>query len=87
MAKYSKKVMGKEVGDAKVYAEPHTMSGKKIATAKAAVTKPGNGVDQVNMSVGGYTKNNNQPVNKHGGMKQRGSGAATKGFTSRGPMA
>ena len=26
-------------------------------------------------------------INKHGGTKQRGSGAATKGFTSRGPMA
>ena len=87
MAKYSKKVMGKEVGDAEVYAEPHTMSGKKMTTAKSAVTKPGNGMDSVNMSVGGYTKRNDQPINKNGGMKQRGSGAATKGFTSRGPMA
>jgi hypothetical protein len=87
MAKYSMKKGGKEVGDAKVYAEPHTMSGKKVTTAKAAVTKPGNGVDSVNMSVGGYTKKNDQPINKNGAMKQRGSGAATKGFTSRGPMA
>ena len=87
MAKYSKKVMGKEVGNAGVYAEPHTMSGKKVTTAKDAVTKPGNGVDQVNMSVAGYTKDNKSPINKNGGMKQRGSGAATKGFTSRGPMA
>jgi hypothetical protein len=87
MAKYSMKKNGKEVGDAEVYAEPHTMSGKKITTAKSAVTKPGNGVDQVNMSVGGYTKKNDQSINKNGEMKQRGSGAATKGFTSRGPMA
>jgi len=87
MAKYSKKVMGKEVGDAKVYAEPHTMSGKKIATAKSAVTKPGNGVDSVNMSVGGYTKKNDQPINKHGEMKIRGTGAATKGVMARGPLA
>jgi len=29
----------------------------------------------------------NTQINKNGGMKQRGSGAATKGFTSRGPMA
>ena len=28
MAKFSKKMMGKEVGDAKVYAQPHTMDGK-----------------------------------------------------------
>jgi hypothetical protein len=87
MAKYSMKKNGKEVGPAKVYAEPHTMSGKKMTTAKSAVTKPGNGVDQVNMSVGGYTKNNNQPINKNGEMKIRGTGAATKGVMARGPMA
>jgi hypothetical protein len=87
MAKYSMKKNGKEVGDAKVYAEPHTMSGKKITTAKSAVTKPGNGVDQINMSVGGYTKKNDQPINKHGEMKIRGTGAATKGVMARGPMA
>jgi hypothetical protein len=87
MAKYSMKKGGKEVGNAEVYAEPHTMSGKKMTTAKAAVTKPGNGVDQVNMSVGGYTKDNKSPVNKHGEMKIRGTGAATKGVMARGPMA
>ena len=87
MANYSKKVMGKEVGDAKVYAEPHTMSGKKITTAQSAVTKPGNGVDNINISVGGYTKDNKLPVNKHGEMKIRGTGAATKGVMARGPMA
>jgi hypothetical protein len=87
MAKYSKKVMGKEVGAAAVYAEPHTMSGKKVTTAKSAVTKSGNGVDSVNMSVGGYTKKNDQPINKHGEMKIRGTGAATKGVMARGPMA
>jgi hypothetical protein len=87
MAKYSMKKNGKEVGSAEVYAEPHTMSGKKMTTAKAAVTKPGNGVDQVNMSVGGYTKDNKSPINKHGEMKIRGTGAATKGTMARGPMA
>ena len=87
MAKYSMKKGGKEVGPAEVYAEPHTMSGKKITTAKDAVTKPGNGVDQVNMSVGSYTKKTNDVINKHGEMKIRGTGAATKGKTARGPMA
>jgi hypothetical protein len=87
MAKYSMKKNGKEVGPAEVYAEPHTMSGKKMTTAKAAVTKPGNGMDQVNMSVAGYTKDNKSPVNKHGEMKIRGTGAATKGTMARGPMA
>jgi hypothetical protein len=87
MAKFSMKKGGKEVGPADVYAAPHTMDGKKITTVKSAVTKPGNGVDQVNMSVGGYTKNNDQPINKHGEMKIRGTGAATKGVMARGPMA
>ena len=87
MAKYSMKLGGKEVGYAEIYAEPHTMDGKKITTAKDAVTKPGNGIDQVNMSVGGYTKKINNVVNKHGEMKIRGTGAATKGTKARGPMA
>lgn len=87
MAKFSMKKGGKEVGSASVYAEPHTMSGKKMTTASAAVTKPGNGMDQLNMSTGAYTKDNKPSINKNGEMKQRGSGAATKGFTSRGPMA
>ena len=30
MATFSKKMMGKEVGDAKVYAKPHTMTGKEV---------------------------------------------------------
>lgn len=89
MAKYSKKVMGKEIGDAEVYAEPHTMKGKKMDAklAEKAVVKPGNGIDKVNMSVGGYSKGNYEPINKHGEMKIRGTGAATKGTKARGPMA
>ena len=87
MAKYSMKVKGKEIGPAEVYAEPHTMSGKKITTAKDAVVKPGNGMDKVNMSVSGISKGNYEPINKHGEMKIRGTGAATKGTKARGPMA
>jgi hypothetical protein len=87
MAKYSMKKGGKEVGPAKVYAEPHTMDGKKMKNLKDVVTKPGNGVDQVNMSVGGYTKKTNDVINKHGEIKIRGTGAATKGTKARGPMA
>ena len=87
MAKYSMKKGGKEVGQAAVYAEPHTMAGKKVTTAKDAVTKPGNGVDKINMSVSGISKGNYEPINKHGEMKIRGTGAATKGTKARGPMA
>jgi hypothetical protein len=84
---YSMKKGGKEVGPASVYAEPHTMDGKKMKNAKEAVTKPGNGIDQINMSVGNYNKTNKDVINKHGEMKIRGTGAATKGTKARGPMA
>jgi hypothetical protein len=87
MAKYSMKKSGKEVGPAEVYAEPHTMAGKKITTAKDAVVKPGNGVDKVNMSVSGISKGNYEPINKNGEITMRGAGAATKGTKCRGPMA
>jgi len=87
MAKYSKKLMGKEVGDAAVYAEPHTMDGKKLSiddvnnyTAGADVVK------DMNISVGGISKGNYKET-KTTGIKVRGTGAATKGLMARGPMA
>jgi len=87
MAKYSMKKDGKEVGSASVYAEPHTMSGKTMTTARDAVVKPGNGVNEVNMSVSGISKGNYTPMNKNGEITMRGAGAATKGTKCRGPMA
>jgi hypothetical protein len=87
MAKYSKKVMGKEVGSAEVYAEPHTMSGAKLTSAKDSVTKTGSWTDKLNMSVGAGSKGNYTPENKNGEITMRGYGAATKGIKSRGPMA
>ena len=87
MATFSKKMMGKEVGDAAVYATPHTMTGKAVSVSD----NPGSGPDHsrantVNMSVGNVTRNE-QPATKTTGIKMRGAGAATKGFMSRGPMA
>ena len=87
MATFSKKMMGKEVGDASVYATPHTMTGKVVT----ASTNPGSGPDHsdantVNMSVGNINRRA-QPAAKTTGIKMRGAGAATKGFMSRGPMA
>jgi hypothetical protein len=84
---YSMKKGGKEVGPASVYAEPHTMDGKKMKNAKSAVTKPGNGIDKINMSVASTSKGNYEPINKNGEIKIRGTGAATKGLKARGPMA
>jgi hypothetical protein len=87
MAKYSMKKGGKEVGSANVYAEPHTMSGKKLSNVESSVTKKGNGVNDVNMSVAGISKGNYAPDNKNGVITMRGGGAATKGIKCRGPMA
>ena len=88
MAKYSQKLMGKEVGQADVYAEPHTMTGKKVK----ASSNPGKdtdltSTDKMNMSVGMYNNRKNEPGIKTSGIKIRGTGAATKGTMARGPMA
>jgi hypothetical protein len=95
MAKFSKKVMGKEVGDANVYAKPHTMDGKAM-NAKDSIgykTDP-NSMSAIESTPGGMPARRvsmgnpaSTQVNKNGEMKQRGSGCATKGFTSRGTMA
>jgi len=87
MATFSKKLMGKEVGDAKVYAVPHTMTGKVVKASE----NPGSGPDHsdastVNMSVGNISRRP-QPSTKTSGIKVRGTGAATKGLMARGPMA
>jgi len=87
MATFSKKILGKEVGDAAVYATPHTMTGKVVK----ATDNPGSGPDHsdagtVNMAVGNVYRRS-QPAAKTTGIKMRGAGAATKGFMSRGPMA
>ena len=88
MAKYSKKIGGKEVGDASVYAEPHTMTGKTVA----AETNPGkppsySKLDSYNTSIGAISKLAGEQPIKTSGIKIRGTGAATKGLMARGPMA
>ena len=59
MAIFSKKVMGKEVGDAKVYAPPHTMDGKAGVDIKNSGYNGGNRMkaNDVNMSVGSISRN------------------------------
>lgn len=88
MATYSMKKGGKEVGPASVYAQPHTMTGKKVS----ASTNPGSGpnhskVDTVDIGVGNLSKSGGDKPAKTSGIKMRGAGAATKGVMSRGPMA
>ena len=84
MAKFSKKVMGKEVGSADIYAKPHTMSGGSM-DPQDAVVKKGNQINSLRPSVGNIFKS--QQETKTSGIKIRGTGAATKGVMSRGPMA
>jgi len=86
MAKFSKKVMGKEVGDAATYAAPHKMNGKLLVMSE----NPGkdssiSSLNTMKMSVG--VINNGQNETKTSGIVTRGNGAATKGITARGPMA
>ena len=88
MATFSKKMGGKEVGDAAVYAKPHTMTGKAVS----AEANPGKGpnrskADTLDVSLGALSKSAGNEPTKTSGIKMRGAGAATRGFMSRGPMA
>ena len=93
MAKFSKKVMGKEVGQASVYAEPHTMDGKPMNASKSIqVKKDPNTLSarQVSPRTVAMRVSAGDPGAddvKTTGIKMRGTGAATKGVMSRGPMA
>ena len=88
MAKFSDKRMGKEVGNAAVYAQPHTMSGKAVGIEPNPGKMPNRSkADTVNMSVGNISKAAGDEQVKTTGIKMRGTGAATKGLMSRGPMA
>jgi hypothetical protein len=84
MAKFSDKRMGKEVGAAAVYAPPHTMTGGSVSN-KVPTETGTEFSNKLNMSVGGISKGN-YPEAKTSGIKMRGTGAATKGVMSRGPM-
>ena len=87
MAKFSQKVMGKEVGQAEVYAAPHDMKGKAASIqADSKYTTGADVLNKANISVGGVSKGNTSET-KTSGIKIRGTGAATKGVMSRGPMA
>jgi hypothetical protein len=88
MAKFSDKRMGKEVGNAMVYAKPHTMKGKAVGIEPNPGKLPNHSkADTVNMSVGNISKAAGDEKIKTDGIKMRGTGAATKGLMSRGPMA
>lgn len=73
--------MAKENKPASAYAGRY-----KEVDMKDVITKPGNGLNKMNISVGNVSKGNYAPE-KTNGIKVRGTGAATKGLNARGPMA
>ena len=93
MATFSKKVMGKEVGDAKLYAEPHDMKGKVVKHEEPSTTKRDPNLlcaNEVTPKTGSMRVSAGDPNRddvKTTGIKIRGTGAATKGVMARGPMA
>jgi hypothetical protein len=89
MATFSKKMMGKEVGDASVYAAPHK-GGKGMTINELEASRAGgvnrSKLDTMDVSIGAISRSaGNEPV-KTDGIRMRGTGCATKGVMSRGPM-
>ena len=72
---------GNDIG---VYKQPQINT---TSAAEDIIQKPGNGMDEVNISVGSTGKRNYAKENKNGELTMRGYGAATKGIKTRGPMA
>lgn len=84
---YSKKVQGKEVGQAEVYAAPHTMDAKTTNVNSYQKQETGaESMTKMNMSVGGISKGNYAKENPYGVGVMRGYGAATKGRKISGKM-
>ena len=89
MAKFSQKLKGKEVGQAAVYAKPHSMTGGPMKIKKptdpnmlnARQLGPRESVQRVSAGDPG------RDDVKTTGIKTRGNGCATKGTIARGPMA
>ena len=88
MATQSMKKMGKEIGPASLYAKPHTMSGKTVRAEPNPGKEPNRSkLDTYDVSIGAISKSAGNEPTKTGGIKIRGTGAATKGLMARGPMA
>ena len=85
---YSMKRDGKEVGPASVYAEPHTMDGKRMKIPAVPGKEPSSSkLDTMDVSIGNISKSAGDEQVKTTGIKVRGTGCATKGLMARGPMA
>lgn len=79
---------GKEVGPASLYAPPHTMDGKAMKISSNPGKDPNRSkLDTYDVSIGAISKSAGNETTKTSGIKMRGTGCATKGVMSRGPMA
>lgn len=87
MAKFSQKQGGKEIGNAEVYAQPHTGAEAGVELGNGYSGAKPSRADKVEMSVGNINRNGYNPDVKTTGIKTRGNGCATKGTMARGPMA
>jgi hypothetical protein len=91
MAKFSKKVMGKEVGSAETYAKPHDSKGNVISGSEVMIngeygrTKSAKDASISDPLTNGVAYGTGKV--KTEGVETRGNGAATKGRIARGPMA
>jgi hypothetical protein len=69
---------------------PTRVNGPQPSTTdsyESSVVKPGrNGINEMNVSVGGISKGNYKPINPYGVGVMRGYGAATKGRKISGKM-
>ena len=67
MAKFSMKKGGKEVGQAGVYAQPHTMKGKGVTVQSEQRQKPGSEVmKEMNIAAGNISKGTTLKLKKGG---------------------
>lgn len=90
MAKFSQKMGGKEVGQASVYAQPHTMSGKSGTGSKAMQDPNTLAANKMTIKSATPRVSAGDPGAddvKTSGIKIRGTGAAQRGVMARGPMA
>ena len=80
--------MAKNNLPASSYAKPHTMSGKGVKVQENPGKEPNKSkLDTSDVSLGQYSISAGDEPTKTTGIKMRGTGAATKGLMSRGPMA
>ena len=89
MGKFNAKMMGKEVGNAGIYAEPHTPDGKTLRLSENMQDPNRLSAEQSSPRSGSKRVSAGNPARddvKTTGIETRGNGCATKGRTARGPM-